>query len=220
MVSKGESVTTYSFFVHPDSEKIIYESTHVVTKSCPQKPDYSKGYVWRLYPDYDHFLSDLKTKSSIPLTKSLGYDTEATVTFYRSKIIYTFMVSGDLVLWSMDLVGKNKKQVTNNRVENFVTYFFRVVIEQFFLLTYMIQKRQILIFTRLKLMDRILKELHFLTGLMDLLILAQVVNISCFHQIKTTKREETPIFFQKNGITNETSSNNIFFTYKSVFRKH
>ena len=51
------------------------------------------------------------------------------------------MVSGDLVLWSMDLVGKNKKQVTNNRVENFVTYFFRVVIEQFFLLTYMIQKR-------------------------------------------------------------------------------
>ena len=43
-------------------------------------------------------------------------------------------------------------------------------------------------------MDRILKELHFLTGLMDLLILAQVVNISCFHQIKTTKERRHNLF--------------------------
>ena len=46
-------------------------------------------------------------------------------------------------------------------------------------------------------MDRILKELHFLTGLMDLLILAQVVNISCFHQIKTMKRERHQSFFSR-----------------------
>ena len=33
-VSAGESVTTCSYFVHPDCEKIIYGSNHVRSKSC------------------------------------------------------------------------------------------------------------------------------------------------------------------------------------------
>ena len=55
MVSTGEGVTTCSYFVYPDCKKAIYASTHVENKKCPEKPDYSKGYVWKLYPDYDIF---------------------------------------------------------------------------------------------------------------------------------------------------------------------
>jgi Tol biopolymer transport system component len=82
-------------------------------KKCPEKPDYSRGYVWKLYPDYDIFLTDLQTGLLERLTSSPGYDAEATVAFNGSKIIYTSMVSGDLDIWTMDLDGKNKVQLTD-----------------------------------------------------------------------------------------------------------
>ena len=71
------------------------------------------GYVWKLYPDYDVFLTDLQTKSLEQLTSSPGYDAEATVAFNGSKVVYTSMVSGDLDIWTMDLDGKNKVQLTD-----------------------------------------------------------------------------------------------------------
>ena len=55
MVSTGDGVTTCSYFNYPDCEKIIYASTHLGGKSCPPKPDFSHGYVWKLYPDFDIF---------------------------------------------------------------------------------------------------------------------------------------------------------------------
>lgn len=113
MVSTGEGVTTCSYFVYPDCKKAIYASTHMGNKKCPEKPDYSRGYVWKLYPDYDIFLTDLQTGLLERLTSSPGYDAEATVAFNGSKIIYTSMVSGDLDIWTMDLDGKNKVQLTD-----------------------------------------------------------------------------------------------------------
>ena len=113
MVSTGKGVTTCSYFVYPDCQKAIYASTHMGNKKCPEKPDYSMGYVWKLYPDYDVFLTDLQTKSLEQLTSSPGYDAEATVAFNGSKVVYTSMVSGDLDIWTMDIDGKNKVQLTN-----------------------------------------------------------------------------------------------------------
>ena len=75
--------------------------------------DYIKGHVWKLYPDYDIFLTDLQTGLLEQLTSFIGYDAEATVAFNGSKIIYTSMVRGDLGIWTMDLEGKNKVQLTN-----------------------------------------------------------------------------------------------------------
>ena len=113
MVSTGAGVTTCSFFLYPECEKVVYSSTHLGDKSCPKKPDYSKGYVWKLYPDYDIFLTDLRDKTIKRLTKSSGYDAEATVAFDGSKIIYTSMESGDLDIWTMDSNGLNKIQLTS-----------------------------------------------------------------------------------------------------------
>ena len=124
MVSTGDGVTTCSYFVYPDCKKAIYASTHMGNKKCPEKPDYSRGYVWKLYPDYDIFLTDLQTGLLERLTSSPGYDAEATVAFNGSKIIYTSMVSGDLDIWTMDSDGSNKKQITNNGAANFGPYFF------------------------------------------------------------------------------------------------
>src|SRR2546427_779237 len=64
MVSTGKGRTTCSYF-YPDGKRITYSSTHLANTDCPPKPDFSKGYVWGIYPGYDIFSakpdgSDLK----------------------------------------------------------------------------------------------------------------------------------------------------------------
>ena len=60
-----------------------------------------------------YFLTDLQTGSLEQLTTAPGYDAEATVAFDGSKIIYTSMAGGDLDIWTMDLDGNNKVQLTD-----------------------------------------------------------------------------------------------------------
>tara|TARA_B100000575_G_C23066430_1_gene614056 strand:- start:1115 stop:1333 length:219 start_codon:yes stop_codon:yes gene_type:complete len=57
LVSTGNGVSTCAYFEHPGCENIIYSSIHLGDIKCPPKPDYSRGYVWLLYPDYDIFHS-------------------------------------------------------------------------------------------------------------------------------------------------------------------
>ena len=112
MVSTGDGVTTCAYFQYPSCDKIIYSSTHLGDRGCPKKPDYRSGYVWKLYQDYDIFISSIDRDTLIQLTDSENYDAEATVAFDGSKIIYTSMASGDLDLWTMNIDGSNKKQLT------------------------------------------------------------------------------------------------------------
>ena len=111
-LSTGKGRTTCSYFF-PNGKRIIYASTHLADAKCPPRPDYSKGYVWAIYPGYDIFSaapdgSDLKR-----LTDAQGYDAEATISPNGRKIVYTSMEHGDLDIYTMDLDGKNKKQLTN-----------------------------------------------------------------------------------------------------------
>ena len=113
MVSNGDGVTTCGFFEYPDCKNIIYSSTHLGNKSCPPKPDFSRGYVWKLYKDYDVFHSSSDGKHVKQITKTPGYDAEATIAFNGSKIIYTSISSGDLDIWTMNIDGTEKAQLTN-----------------------------------------------------------------------------------------------------------
>ena len=113
MVSTGKGVTTCSYFEYPECENIIYASTHLDNVNCPSKPDYSKGYVWKLYPGYDIFKSNREGNNLKRLTNSPNYDAEATYAHDGSKIIYTSMASGDLEIWTMNADGSGKKQLTD-----------------------------------------------------------------------------------------------------------
>ena len=112
MVSNGKGATTCSYFIYPDCNSIVYASTFLGDTHCPKKPDYSQGYVWKLYPDYDIFTSELNGNNLNRLTSTPGYDAEATVAFDGSKIIYTSISSGDLEIWTMKTDGTNKTQLT------------------------------------------------------------------------------------------------------------
>jgi Tol biopolymer transport system component len=111
MVSNGDGRTTCSYFFK-GGKKVLYGSTHGGKKECPPNPDFSKGYVWAIYPDYDIYTATPDGKDIKPLAPAPGYDAEATVSPNGKKIIFTSMRDGDLDLYVMDKNGKNIKRLT------------------------------------------------------------------------------------------------------------
>jgi TolB protein len=111
LVSTGKGRTTCSYFM-PDGKQILYASTHLSADTCPAAP-YEKGkYLWAVYPSFDIFVADGKGKIVKQLTKTPGYDAEATVSPDGKKIVFTSTRNGDLDLYTMDIDGRNVKQVT------------------------------------------------------------------------------------------------------------
>ncbi len=112
MVSTGTGRTTCAFFFNK-GKNIVYASTHEGSKECPPTPDFSQGYVWPVYPDYDLYTSTADGKKLKKLTNTPGYDAEATVSPDGKKIVFTSQRDGDLDLYSMDIDGGNIKRLTN-----------------------------------------------------------------------------------------------------------
>lgn len=113
LVSTGRGVTTCAYFQFPNDDKIVYASTHLTQAECPPPPDFSQGYVWKLYEDYDIFSADIKGGNLERLTDAPLYDAEATYAEDGSRIIYTSLSSGDLEVWIMNPDGSDKRQLTS-----------------------------------------------------------------------------------------------------------
>lgn len=114
MVSTGKGRTTCAFFTR-DNKHIIYASTHLGGDECPPIPDRSKygnKYIWPLYPSFDIFMADLNGNIVKQLTKSKGYDAEATLSPDGKKMVYTSTKDGDIELYIMDLETGNEKRIT------------------------------------------------------------------------------------------------------------
>ena len=112
LVSTGKGRTTCSYFF-PDGKNILYASTHMGGDNCPQKPDFSKGYVWALYADYDIYKANADGSNPVKLTDVKAYDAEATISPKGDKIIFTSTRDNDIELYSMNLDGSNVTRLTN-----------------------------------------------------------------------------------------------------------
>lgn len=115
LVSTGTGRTTCAFFF-PDGKHILYGSTHLGGKECPPVPDrkkYGNKYIWPLYPEFDIFKADTNGVVVKRLTKTPGYDAEATISPKGDMIVFTSMRDGDLELYTMNLKGRNVKRITN-----------------------------------------------------------------------------------------------------------
>ncbi|MCS6875064.1 MAG: hypothetical protein N2Z23_07505 [Pyrinomonadaceae bacterium] len=112
MVSTGFGRTTCAYFLKGD-KKILYSSTHLADKACPPPPDYSRGYVWAIYPSYDIFVANADGSQLKRLTDTPGYDAEATVSPDGKRIVFTSMRDGDLDIYVMDTNGRNVKRLTS-----------------------------------------------------------------------------------------------------------
>lgn len=111
-LSTGKGRTTCSYFF-PNGKRYLYSSTHEASPDCPPKPDYSRGYVWAIYPSYDIFSAKPDRSDLKNITRSPGYDAEATIAPNGKRIVFTSMRDGDLDIYTMDMDGKNVKRLTN-----------------------------------------------------------------------------------------------------------
>lgn len=112
LVSTGKGRTTCSYFFG-DGKRILYSSTHLGSPDCPPKPDYSKGYVWAIYPSFDIFTANTDGSGVKQLTTTNGYDAEATLSTDGKKIVFTSIRNGDLDIYTMDADGSNVQQLTH-----------------------------------------------------------------------------------------------------------
>lgn len=114
-VSSGKGRTTCGAIMK-DGKHIIYASTHLDADTCPPVPDrkkYGNKYIWPLYDSYDIFMADMNGNIVKQLTKSKGYDAEATLSPDGKKMIYTSDKDGDIDLYIMDLKTGKEKRITN-----------------------------------------------------------------------------------------------------------
>src|SRR5215208_7516456 len=111
LVSTGKGRTTCSYFF-PRGGRILYSSTHLAGEKCPPPPDYSRGYVWAVYPSYDIFTAREDGSDVRRLTDAPGYDAEATLSADGRKIDFSSMRDGDLDIYTMDADGGNVRRLT------------------------------------------------------------------------------------------------------------
>ena len=114
LVSTGKGRTTCGYFL-PGDQRILFSSTHEAAQDCPPKPDMSRGYVWALYKSYDVYTARVDGSDLKPLTRTPGYDAEATVSPDGKRIVFTSVRDGDLELYSMNLDGSDVWRLTREK---------------------------------------------------------------------------------------------------------
>lgn len=112
LVSTGRGRTTCGYFF-PDDRRILFSSTHHLNPACPPPPDYSRGYVWMVSPEYDIFTADPDGANLLQMTTTPRYDAEATISPMGDKIVFTSLRNGDLDIYTMDLDGAHVRQLTH-----------------------------------------------------------------------------------------------------------
>ena len=110
-VSNGDGRTTCAFYT-PDGKSIVYASTHLGGRECPPVPGRESGYVWPIYDAYDIFKINVDGTGLTQLTKSRGYDAEATIA-KDGKIVFTSVRDGDMEIYTMNADGSDVRRLTN-----------------------------------------------------------------------------------------------------------
>ncbi len=112
LVSTGKGRTTCSYFLKGD-QRILFGSTHHHGDEPPVVKLTGRGYQWVVYQEYDIFTAKLDGSDLKQITKSPGYDAEATVCPVTGTIVFTSVRDGDLELYTMEPDGSDVKRVTN-----------------------------------------------------------------------------------------------------------
>ena len=110
-VSTGGGRTTCAYYF-PSGDRILYSSTRHVGPDCPPEPDMSRGYVWGLY-DYDIYVARADGSEPVPITRTPGYDAEATLSPDGSRIVFTSVRDGDLDIYTMNPDGAGVVRLTD-----------------------------------------------------------------------------------------------------------
>jgi Tol biopolymer transport system component len=111
-VSNGEGRTTCGYF-HDGGRRVVYASTHLASRECPPRPDFSRGYVWALHAGFDLFSVKVDGSDLKRLTEAPGYDAEATLSPDEKTVVFTSVRDGDLEIYTMSPDGSEVKRLTH-----------------------------------------------------------------------------------------------------------
>ncbi|MCA9694774.1 MAG: hypothetical protein R3A51_20435 [Nannocystaceae bacterium] len=112
LLSSGKGRTTCAYWL-PDGQRLLYASTHAADDGCLPPPDRSRGYVWKLYPEFDIYTAKPDGSDVQPLVVGPGYDAEATISPRGDAIVFTSTRDGDPEIYTMNLDGSAPKRLTN-----------------------------------------------------------------------------------------------------------
>jgi TolB protein len=109
-VSTGTGKTTCGFF-YANDERVLFGSSHALQGDCPERPDPSKGYVWRLDP-YDIYTARTDGSDLRRLTSYGVYTAEGVVSPDGKKLVFTSLKDGDLDIYTMNVDGTDLRRLT------------------------------------------------------------------------------------------------------------
>lgn len=113
LISTGKGRCTCSYF-SPDGKYVYFSSTHERNPG-PQAPvDHSKGYVWKVNPDFIMYRKELKTGKLEKIFSTKGYVAETTIDPNGKYLTFTSDKDGDLEIYRATTTGKNITRLTNH----------------------------------------------------------------------------------------------------------
>jgi TolB protein len=110
-VSTGTGRTTCGYF-YPAGKEILFASTHEAGAACPPRPSFERGYVWPIYSGYEIYRANADGTNLRPLTRSTGYDAEATIA-PDGLITFTSVRDGDMEIYTMKGDGSDVRRLTS-----------------------------------------------------------------------------------------------------------
>ena len=109
-VSTGTGRTTCGYF-YPAGDEIVFASTHEFSAACPPRPSFERGYVWPIHTGYEIYRVRADGSGLRPLTRSAGYDAEATIA-PDGLITFTSVRDGDMEIYTMKGDGSDVRRLT------------------------------------------------------------------------------------------------------------
>jgi len=111
-VSTGFGGTTCGYFF-PGDRRVLFSSTHMMSRYCPPKPKQTDHYRWALN-EYDIFSVRLDGQDLQRLTATPGYDAEATISPDGKTVVFTSIRDGDLDIYTMNIDGTRIRRLTQD----------------------------------------------------------------------------------------------------------
>ncbi len=111
LISTGKGRCTCSYFT-PDNKYVYFSSTHERNPG-PQAPvDHSKGYVWKVNPDFIMYRRNLANNKLERIFATKGYVAETTIDPNGKYLTFTSDKDGDLEIYRANLKGGDMKRLT------------------------------------------------------------------------------------------------------------